>query len=60
MSVAVFNGLRDGLAVRNLWLSYLELNTVSTAQNVNLNVEVKFAHSFKNSLTRVFIRLNTE
>ena len=60
MRVAVFDRLSDRLTISHLRLTHFELNTISTTQNVDLDVEVKFAHTLKDGLTRVFVCFNAE
>ena len=60
MRVAVFDRLSDRLTVSHLRLTYFELNTISTTQNVDLDVQVKFAHTLKNGLARIFVCFNAE
>ena len=60
MSVAVGNGLGDGLAVSHLRSSDDNLDTVGALEDVDLNVEVKLTHSLEDGFAGLFVGFDTE
>ena len=60
VSVGIFDGLSDCLAVGHLGGTHVNFDTVRTLENVDLNVEVKLTHPLENGLTGFRIRLDVE
>src|SRR5690606_34389307 len=60
VGVAVFHFGGDGFAVGHLGLTHNQLNAVGTLQNVYLDVQVQFAHTFEDGFTGVFVGFNAE
>ena len=60
MGVRVVDLLRDRFTVSNLRLAHLNVNIMCATQNVDLNVQVQFAHALDQRLARIFIGSNLE
>ena len=60
VGVRVFDHLRDRFAVGDLRLTHFDVNAVGTPKDIDLDVEVQFAHTLDQGLARVFVGRNLE
>ena len=58
MRVAVLDLLSDRFTVGYLRRSYIQLDAVSTLQDVDFNIKVQLAHSLENGFAGIFVSLN--
>ena len=60
MRVRIFDRLRNRFAVGNLRLTHLNVDVMRATQNVDLDVEVQFAHALDQGFARVFVGCDME
>ena len=60
MGVAVLDARGDGFAVGNLWFADRDLDAMRALQDVDLDIQVQFAHAFQDGLATLFVGLDTE
>ena len=58
MRVAVFDHLGNGFAIGDLRCANFQLHAIGALEDVDFDVQMQFAHAFKNGFARVFVGLD--